>query len=398
MKTTRVTVATRIFTPEPAAAAFRLAALASALADAGADVTVLTTTNPTRAVGARAAKEPSGVTVRRCPVLRDRTGYVRGYLQYLSFDVPLFFRLLVGARPNVVVAEPPPTTGLVVRLACTLRRVPYVYYAADIWSDASAQAAPGIVVRLLRAVESFVLRGASRVIAVTDGVGDRVKELGAHDVVIVRNGIDTDAFTPDGPVHSDAPDGPYAIYAGTTSEWQGADVFVDAMTSVLERVTDAQLIYLGQGSAWEHIAAAAERLPDGGKSVRMLTPVGPREASAWLRGANAALVSLKPGQGYDFAFPTKVLAGLASGTPVLYAGPGRASEVIREHRLGRAVDHRLEAVADAMCEMLADDVATAERRRLAAWVEETSSLRQTAARAAQVVLVACRLEQPEVTR
>ena len=78
------------------------------------------------------------------PVLRDEAGYVRGYAQYMSFDLPLALRLLAGRRPDLVVAEPPPTTGAVVRVIAALRGVPYAYYAADVWSDASqATGAPG---------------------------------------------------------------------------------------------------------------------------------------------------------------------------------------------------------------------------------------------------------------
>ncbi|MDO5500237.1 MAG: hypothetical protein Q4F67_11230 [Propionibacteriaceae bacterium] len=40
-----------------------------------------------------------------------------------------------------MIVEPPPTTGLVVRVACALRRTPYVYYAADLWSVAAEEPA-----------------------------------------------------------------------------------------------------------------------------------------------------------------------------------------------------------------------------------------------------------------
>jgi len=175
-------VVSRLFAPEPAAAAFRLEALARALAEAGSDVTVLTSRarpgsppaddaalSSTRGVdddgkhGARVPGEsdrtprPGRVRVRRARVLRDSSGYVRGYLPYLSFDVPVALRLLAVRRPDVVVVEPPPTTGAVVRLVCALRRVPYVYYAADVWSDATrGSGQPGLVSRVLARVEEPV--------------------------------------------------------------------------------------------------------------------------------------------------------------------------------------------------------------------------------------------------
>ena len=186
-----VTLATRTFTPEPTAAALRLGALARALAACGDRVRVLTSRlapSVARDAAAAANRAPSPVPgkrsggsatpgapvgaggdegghglveVRRAPVLRDRTGAVRGYVSYLSFDVPLIARLLTGPRPDVVVSEPPPTTGAAVRLACAARRIPYVYYCADIVSDAAALAGVARpVVRAVAALEAFALRGA----------------------------------------------------------------------------------------------------------------------------------------------------------------------------------------------------------------------------------------------
>ena len=112
----RVVVATRLYTPEVTAASFRMDALVRALAPES-DVVVLTTRPPQ---GMTISDAP-GVTVRRARVLRDRTGAIRGYVQYLSFDIPLFFRLL-RHRADVIVAEAPPTTGLVA--ACLLYTSP----------------------------------------------------------------------------------------------------------------------------------------------------------------------------------------------------------------------------------------------------------------------------------
>ncbi|MFC8922693.1 glycosyltransferase family 4 protein [Cellulosimicrobium sp. NPDC057127] len=389
----RVIVASRIYWPEPAAAAFRLKALVAELAARGASVRVLTTrpapgSSPTTSAGEEGGTSggPGTVRVARWPVLRDRSGYVRGYVQYMSFDLPLILRLSFASRPDVVVAEPPPTTGLMVRIVCSLRRIPYVYYAADVWSDAAAATgAPTVVSRALRRVESWAIRGAERVIAINEGVEERVRSLGAHRVEVVRNGVDTDAFHPDGALAETAPSGPYAIYAGTVSEWQGADVFVRALSQVLERVPDAKLVFLGQGSSWAELRQLATGLPDGGTAVHFVSSVPQADAARWVRGASVALASLSPDAGYDFAFPTKILAGVASGVPVLFAGVGPAAETIAEERLGEAVPHDVEAVADALTRLLTVPASSSERERLARWAVDNASVRATGGRAAAVV-------------
>ncbi|WP_298891282.1 glycosyltransferase [uncultured Serinicoccus sp.] len=437
-----VVLATRIYAPEAAAATFRLGALVRSLAQR-TSVRVLTTTPPPalrqpfatlggaqgnhvrrsvevegnhvrrsvemegnhvrRSVemegdgreaptGAPAATGDTQVDVRRWPVLRDASGYVRGYLPYLSFDLPLAARLLSGPRPDVVVVEPPPTTGAVTRVALAVRsvlgaRIPYVYYAADVWSDATASmGAPAVVTALMRTLERFALRGARGVVAVSDGVAERVRALAREDtpVTVVPNGIDTDVFTPDGEPAQEAPGTAYFVYAGTASEWQGAEVFAEAMRQVVWEVPGARLVFLGQGSSWPELRRIAGELPEGALELRPLVPAA--EAAAWLRGAAAALVSVRPGVGYDFAYPTKVVAALACGTPVVFAGPGPAAADVREHRLGAAVEHDAVAVAEAMVQALRAGPDEPERARRVAWVREHRSLAATGDGAAAVVL------------
>src|SRR5699024_11245954 len=104
----RVTLATRIFLPEPSAASFRLAALVRALADDGARVDVLTTSpGPGVEQAEDAPTDALPARVRRAPVLRDATGYGRGYLPYLGFDGPLGRRPRRTRRAGAVVVRPP---------------------------------------------------------------------------------------------------------------------------------------------------------------------------------------------------------------------------------------------------------------------------------------------------
>lgn len=374
----RITVASRIFAPEPAAASFRLAALAEALDDRGHQVTVLTT----KTVSGEPARLAGSIRVRRAPVLRDSAGYVRGYLQYMSFDLPLFFRLLSSKRPDAVVVEPPPTTGFVVRLACALLRVPYVYYAADIWSDAAqSTGAPPPVVAFVRWLEARALRGAARVIAVSDGVAERVRELsGRSQVDVVANGINTDDFRPEG---ERVPDAPVAVYAGTTSEWQGADIFIRALPAVREQIPNARLHFVGQGSAWAELSSLADRLAPGQVTFTGVMP--PAEAAVILRSARVGLVSLKPGQGYDFAIPTKIYASLACGTPVLFLGNGPAGDLIRENGLGIAAAWDVDAAARSLVSLLSAPPSPEDRARTASWALRNVAQSASARRAAAVV-------------
>lgn len=392
-----VTLATRTFTPEPTAAALRLGALARALAAGGDRVRVLTSrlapsvardareTEETQApegVSAHAGEGPGLVEVRRAPVLRDRTGAVRGYVSYMSFDLPLLARLLGGPRPDVVVCEPPPTTGVAVRLACALRRVPYVYYCADIVSDAAALAGvPGLVVRTVAGLESFALRGARRVIAVSDGVALRARELGARDVAVVPNGVRVPEAVATGvPDGFPACSGPVFVYAGTVAQWLAPEVFVDAFERARAQLGDARLVFVGQGSGWDGLAERAK----GVAGVDLIPAVSADEADRWMARATATLASLRPG-GYDYAYPTKILASLAQGTPVIYAGPGQAARDVEESALGVACPLDVDEIAEAMVALASGAASWVGRDGARAWVREHRSVLASSRAAAAVV-------------
>lgn len=377
-----VVVATRLYTPEVTAASFRMEALVHAL-ETEAEVTVLTTRPP---AGARAPAAPrsESAKIKRMPVLRDRSGAIRGYAQYLSFDVPLLFRLLAN-RADVIVAEAPPTTGLMAVVAGLLTRRPVVYYPGDVWSDAVASTdAPRIVVSLMTAMERFVLRRAARSIAVSPEVAARLEAVEAvpERIVEVGNGIDTVVFSPDVP--SAAAARPYFVYTGTMSEWQQPDVFVRALAQLDD--LDVDIRFFGQGSVEAQLRELADEVVPGRVHFGGLVP--PAASASWIRGAVGALVSIVPGIGYDFARPTKTYAAAAVGTPVLFAGAPTGAEVVRTARLGVTSDFAVEEVAAAMrslVEQWHDGTTERERARRAQWAVDSVSWIRVGRRAADVV-------------
>ncbi len=397
----RIAITSRIFEPEPSAASFRLGALAAALAEAGHLVEVLTVRPPARLAGHRDSRP---FRVVRFPVLRDGSGYVRGYLPYLSFDVPLFFRILFGRRRDLIVTEPPPTTGFFVRLAAALRRTPYAYYAADIWSQASQQtSAPAWMVRLVRRVERFALRGAAVVLSVSPDVTDRVRALGVRGrIETIGNGVDVEAF------HSGLPDPgtktardparPAFVYAGTASEWHGAEVFVEAMTQVLEQLPGARLEFIGGGVERERLEDLARRLGVS-HAVSFEDALPPQQLAGVLWAATAAIASVRPASSYEFAFPTKLYSAAACGAPLIYSGEGPTRDFVANEVDGEALGVSLgadgAAVAVAMIEMARRPASDDRRRRVAAWAADQVGLRAVARRAVLALTEAAKKRGPQ---
>ncbi len=323
--------------------------------------------------------------------MRDAGGNVRGYVQYMSFDLPLFFRLLFR-RADIVVSEPPPTTGFVVAVTSWLSRRPYVYYAADIWTDGLiALGAARVLIGIMRRLEGTVLRKATNVLAVSDEVADKVREFGVPEerIAIVGNGIDTEVFRPDGPAVTDGPI--TFVYSGIMSEWQDPSVFVRAMPELLADFPDARLRFFGHGAEEPALKSLATELHLDCVTFGGVVP--PATAAEWLRGATAALASIKPGLGYDFAKPTKIYAAAACGTPVIFAGIGAGAELVEANGLGWRCDHEVGSVATAMRAAIASPQAkpiAGMRASSVEWVRLNASVTASAARAAAATLAVIR--------
>jgi glycosyltransferase involved in cell wall biosynthesis len=168
------------------------------------------------------------------------------------------------------------------------------------------------------------------------------------------------------------------------SEWQGAEIFLRALSLVRREHPRARIVFLGQGSELPHLKElAASEVPDAADFPGV---VPPPEAARWLRGAAAALVSIKPGLGYDFAKPTKIYAATSCGTPVVFAGRGAGQELVTQERLGWAPGYEVAAVAAAMTAALSSPAPAEERARLAHWTEVHASLVAAARGAADATL------------
>ena len=385
-----VRVVSRIYMPEASAASLRLEGCVNALREAGVGVQVMTSIPP------KGTRFSADKDVSRFPVLRNHEGYVRGYLQYLSFDIPAFFRLLFTNKSDVILVEPPPTTGAVVRVAARIRGIPYVYYAADVWSEAVRNLYPGVVYRALRVVEKFAVQGAEKVIAVNSEVANQVNDMGAQSAVIVPQGVDTRKFKMQGPTPTaqmrtamGVGDSPYFIYPGNASEWHGAGIFIEAL-KLLSSSEDCHLVFLGRGGQWQLLRNSARAKGLEGK-VHFSTTVPPEVAAQWIRGSICSLAAIKPRSGYEFAYTTKALSSFSCGVPVLYAGPGEAGEDIRKNQLGWAVSYSPSSVAAGMNQAIEDTRKDSDMGiRLREWVCKNRSLKVASGKVAELLMKSAR--------
>ena len=364
MRAVRVVIATRIFGPEISAASGILRTWAEEFRDRGCDVTILTAKPPRGAT----IEDPPGIDVRRAPVKRDRQQYVRGYLSYMSFDIPLAFRLLFSRKADLYIVEPPPTTVAVVRVIAALRRTPYVVRAADYWSEAAELVTSSrLILGTLRHVEAWGLRGAKMLFSAHQPLTDRFRAAGIMTPAVpIGFGADTKDFRYEGQA---PPDPPVFVYAGTHSEWHGAGIFVEAMRQVLQKYPGARLVYYGNGEDREELHDRARALGIE-ESVEFNAPIPPAALSPILAAATATVASLAPVPANEYALATKAYSSLAAGCPVIFAGPGPTVGFLRDAghpNAGVAVGYDIDETAAAMLTTAAAPLAATARAELAEW-------------------------------
>lgn len=367
----RVVIASRIFGPEVSAASAILRTWAEEFRDRGAEVEILTAMPPRGSV----IDDPPGIRVRRAAVKRDRQQYVRGYFSYMSFDVPLFFRLLFSRRADLYIAEPPPTTVAVVRIVGALRRTPYVVRAADYWTEAAELVTTSrFVIGTLGRIEAWALGGARMLFAAHQPLIDRFREVGiATPAIPIGFGADTTAFHYDNETPSETP---LFVYAGTHSEWHAAGIFVEALPAVLERHPEARLVYYGNGEERTGMITRARELGVEG-AVEFNAPISPAALSPILSRATVTVASLAPVAANEYALATKVYSSLTAGCPVVFAGVGPTVDFLNAENhphAGVAVAYDVEATAAAMIAAADSPLQPAERAELAQWAASKFSL------------------------
>ncbi|QIM15886.1 glycosyltransferase family 4 protein [Leucobacter insecticola] len=137
---------------------------------------------------------------------------------------------------------------------CGIRRIPYIYDAADIWSDAASFSTDsGLVIRVVRWLERFAMRGAAHLVTISDGVVSRVQDLGVDTPITVTGfGADTEEF-----FYSDEAISPVFLYAGTYSGLHGVDILIDAFAAFLAEHPGYTLRFVGNGTERASLEARA---------------------------------------------------------------------------------------------------------------------------------------------
>ena len=145
------------------------------------------------------------------------------------------------------------------------------------------------------------------------------------------------------------PGAPVILYAGNFAEYQGVDLLVDALPSVLELVPEAVVVLVGAADAGE-LEQITRRLPDTSLARTRLLPRQPREQMAAFTSLANVLVSPRR---HGLNFPLKLFDYLAAGRPII-ATDLPAHRCVLDDQVALLVPATAEGLAKGIVRVLRD--------------------------------------------
>ena len=206
-----------------------------------------------------------------------------------------------GKYDLVYATSPPLFVGAAGLAAATVRRIPFVFEVRDLWPESAValgELSGKRAIKAAEALEGLLYRRAARVVAVTQGIYDRLLErrVDCDQLALVPNGANTDHFhfNPEGraAVRSQLglQDKFVVMYAGIHGIAQGLETLLQA-ASLLQDSPDIHLVFVGEGP---RKAALAQLLADVSlQNVIMLPEVPSSKMPSYLSAADCTIVPLR---------------------------------------------------------------------------------------------------------
>jgi glycosyltransferase involved in cell wall biosynthesis len=209
----------------------------------------------------------------------------------------------------------------------------------DLWPDsiiAVGALKEGVIISLLRRIETFLYRHADWIVSVSPGFVEYFADRGLRDKLsVVTNGVDLVRFSPGKAVQdlyaSHGIREPFRIlYSGTIGMAHGLEIVLDAA----ERLADCNcaLVIVGDGARRTELMSEAVRRQL--NNVYFLPMQSRATMPDWIRGADAALVHLRRSGLFETVLPSKLFEYMGCARPVLMGVAGTAAALVREASCG----------------------------------------------------------------
>lgn len=286
-----------------------------------------------------------GVPVIRVPQFPDHSrSVIRRALYYLSFACSaMFIGIWRVRRADVMlVYQSALPTGLAAWWISRVRGIPYMLDVVDLWPEsvvASGMLKNRFLIGLIRMAAKFIYSRADHVSVITEGYRDRLIEMGVPEEKIsviyhwkreslygVIDGNE-DLAEREGLANTFN-----VMYAGNVGPCQALHTVLQCAKQLRNRELPIQFAIVGDGLDLSRLQEIAEheRLTN----VRFLGRRPAEEMAPLSALADAMLVHLERSPMAEVSIPSKTIAYLACGRPILMGVAGEATRFVDRHECG----------------------------------------------------------------
>ncbi len=286
------------------------------------------------------------VDILRLPLYPNHGTALRGRLfNYLSFAVSVVLLGSLAAmrfQPDILfVYYAPLTIGWPAKWLQIVTGAQIIYWITDLWPENLRATNPNLserLYKLLRWIEDWGYRQATKLCVDSPGYEENLitKGVDPQKIQIVAEWADESLFFPVEP--DSALQQKYGlkeklniVYGGNLGTVQGLDTVITS-AKLLRDETNVQFIFIGDGNDLVALQnqVAAEQLTN----VIFIPRQPMQEIHRFFALADVLLVHLKAEPIFKLQLPSKVIAYLACGRPILCAVPGASAKVVHDAQAG----------------------------------------------------------------
>jgi colanic acid biosynthesis glycosyl transferase WcaI len=268
-------------------------------------------------------------------------------LNYLSFMVSAPFAAFFTPKCDVIyVYHPPLTVGFAVWIFAKIKGIPFVYDVQDIWPDFvvwSGMMKEGRIVQYLRKLEKFVYGKAKHIIVGTETAKTNLiaKNVNKDKISVLPHWIDEELFTEPSIIDDEKirkrlgwKEKFVFLFAGNLGIVQGLETIIEA-AEILKNNEEIKITFVGDGTDKARLVkfATEKNL----SNIEFLPRRPLEEMPELMSAANVLIVHLKDSGMSQYVIPSKIMAYLASGKPILVAMNGIAADLVETANAGFVV-------------------------------------------------------------
>ncbi|TWT99496.1 putative glycosyl transferase [Botrimarina colliarenosi] len=324
-----------------------------------------------------------GVRVNRCWLLPERK---RWELVRLLNALLFLFRAVAHAtmfrRYDLIIANahPPVAIGLALRVISRLTGARYVVHLQDIHPESAGAIgrikSDGRLYKWLRDIDATTCRQAARVVTLSSDMADSLRDRGVEPAPIcVINNCQLPTYG-QSPTNPSRPlwtsDGVRFLFAGNLGQFQALEDVAAASQLVRCEKRPVGLTFMGAGALEARLRVIADP-----SITQFVGRQSIHAAHIAMHEAHYGIVSLAPGV-IRYAYPSKTLAYLAAGLPLLLIVEAdcELSQMVQRHGLGIVSRGAgAEAIAEAMTEAVerSSEWTPERRQQIARFYEDNFS-------------------------